>query len=146
MGSPALDASAKRTRVAGWIRGEDLDLAARLRRLRLSPRDVDEGVLLSPFDPLLWDRSRVTLLFGFHQVLEVFTPAPRRKYGYYCMPVLAGEKLVARCDAKAEKAKGVLSVLSIHYEKGASAASKRATRHALGRYAASIGLGLAGGR
>jgi len=132
-----------RTRVAGWIRPEDLELAARLRRLRLSPRDVDEGVLLSPFDPLLWDRVRVKLLFGFHQVLEVFTPAPRRKYGYYCMPVLAGETLVARCDVKAEKAKGVLRALSVHYEKGALAAGKKATRRALERYAASIGLGLA---
>jgi hypothetical protein len=134
------------TRLTGWIRPEDLDLAARLHRLRLSPRDVDEGVLLSPFDPLLWDRIRVKLLFGFHQVLEVFTPAPRRKYGYYCMPVVAGERLVARCDLKAEKAKGVVRALSVHYEKGASAASKRATRHALERYAASIGLGLAGAR
>ena len=134
------------TRVAGWIRPEDLDLASRLRRLRLSPRDVDEGVLLSPFDPLLWDRVRVKLLFGFHQVLEVFTPAPRRKYGYYCMPVVAGERLVARCDVKAEKTKGALRALSVHYEKGASAASKNATRRALERYAAAIGLGLAGAR
>ncbi len=135
-----------RARVAGWIRGEDLDLAARLCRLRMSHRDVDEGVLLSPFDPLLWDRVRVKLLFGFHQVLEVFTPAPRRKYGYYCMPVLAGERLVARCDVKAEKAKGSVRALSVHYEKGASAASKRATGNALERYAASIGLGLARAR
>jgi uncharacterized protein YcaQ len=62
------------------------------------------------------------------------------------MPVVAGERLVARCDLKAEKAKGVVRALSVHYEKGASAASKRATRHALERYAASIGLGLAGAR
>jgi uncharacterized protein len=131
-----------RTRVAGWIRLEDLDLAARLRRLRLAPREADEGILLSPFDPLLWDRVRVTLLFGFHQVLEVFTPAPRRKYGYYCMPVLAGERLVARCDLKAEKAKGTLRALSIHYERGVPAAGRKATRHALERYADSIGLEL----
>ncbi len=135
-----------RSRIAGWIRPEDLPLAARLRRLRLSSREVDEGVLLSPFDPLLWDRARVDVLFGFHQVLEVFTPAPRRKYGYYCMPVLAGEKLVARCDVKAEKAKGVLRVLSTHYERKIPGAGKRATRHALERYATSIGLRLPGAR
>ncbi len=135
-----------RTRVAGWIRPEDLELAARLRRLRLNPRDADEGVLLSPFDPLLWDRVRVKLLFGFHQILEVFTPAPRRKYGYYCMPVLAGETLIARCDVKAEKAKGALRALSVHYEKGVSAAGKKAMRCALERYAASIGLVLARAR
>ncbi|HEY7697918.1 MAG TPA: crosslink repair DNA glycosylase YcaQ family protein [Vicinamibacteria bacterium] len=134
------------TRVTGWIRGEDLDLAARLRRLRISSAEVDEGILLSPFDPLLWDRGRVDVLFGFHQILEVFTPAHRRRYGYYCMPVLAGEKLVARCDVKAEKAEGVLRALSIHYEKGATSANKRATRRALERYATSIGLGLARAR
>ncbi len=131
-----------RTRVAGWIRPEDLGLAARLRRLRLAPAEIDEGILLSPFDPILWDRARVKLLFGFHQVLEVFTPAPRRRYGYYCMPVLSGERLVARCDVKAEKAKGALRALSFHYEKGASAAGRRAARRALERYAASLGLKL----
>ncbi len=135
--------SSPRTRVSGWIREEDLDLAARLRRLRLAPSDAGEGILLSPFDPLLWDRVRVRTLFGFHQVLEVFTPAPRRKYGYYCMPVLAGERLIARCDVKAEKSKGVVRALSIHYEKGGSCADKRATRRALERYASSIGLALA---
>jgi uncharacterized protein YcaQ len=131
------------SRVAGWIRPEDLDLAARLHRLRLAPREIDEGNLLSPFDPILWDRARVKLLFGFHQVLEVFTPAPRRKYGYYCMPVLAGERLVARYDVKAEKAKGALRALSVHYEKGASAAGRKAARRALERYGASLGLKLA---
>jgi uncharacterized protein YcaQ len=71
-----------RTRIAGFIRDEDLELAGRLRRLRLSPESADGGLLLSPFDPLLWDRSRVRVLFGFHQVLEIFTPAARRKFGY----------------------------------------------------------------
>jgi uncharacterized protein YcaQ len=134
------------TGVAGWIRPQDLELAARLRRLRLSARDSEDGTLLSPFDPLLWDRARVNLLFGFHQVLEVFTPAPRRKYGYYCLPVVAGESLVARCDVKAEKTKGIVRALSIHYEKGASRAARKATAAALERYAASIGLGVAGVR
>jgi uncharacterized protein YcaQ len=134
--------SSPRTRVAGWIRVEDLELAARLRRVRIDSDEAYEGILLSPFDPLLWDRVRVKTLFGFHQVLEIFTPAARRKYGYYCMPVLAGERLVARCDLKAEKAKGVLRTLSIHYEKKRSRADRIATRRALERYAASLGLEL----
>ncbi|HJS74673.1 MAG TPA: crosslink repair DNA glycosylase YcaQ family protein, partial [Vicinamibacteria bacterium] len=137
----------RRTRITGWIRPEDLDLAERLRRVRLAPGGADDGILLSPFDPLLWDRARVRTLFGFHQVLEIFTPAPRRKYGYYCMPVLAGERLVARCDVKSEKASGVLRALSIHFEDGGgSRADRRATRRALDRYAGSIGLALAGRR
>ena len=58
---------------AGWIRPDDLELAARLERVR--PRK-DRGVLLSPFDPVLWDRARVKRLFGFEQMLEIFKPAP----------------------------------------------------------------------
>ncbi|MBT8368050.1 MAG: winged helix DNA-binding domain-containing protein, partial [Deltaproteobacteria bacterium] len=83
----------------GWIRPDDLELAALLKRVR--PRK-DRGVLLSPFDPVLWDRRRVKLLFGFDQILEIFKPAPKRIYGYYCLPVLAGDRLVARVDLKAD--------------------------------------------
>ena len=87
----------------GWIRPADRELAARLERAR--PR-ADRGVLLSPFDPLLWDRARVARLFGFDALLEIFKPAPQRVYGYYCLPVLAGEQLVARVDLKAERKHG----------------------------------------
>jgi hypothetical protein len=124
-------------RSPGWIRPEDLELAARLRGLR--PR-TDRGVLLSPFDPLLWDRARVRLLFDFDQVLEVFKPAPKRKYGYYCMPVLAGDRLVARFDLKAERKDGRLGVLSFREEDGASAEGREAAHTALARYADSVGL------
>ena len=81
----------------GWIRPADLELAGRLASLR--PRR-ETGVLLSPFDPCLWDRPRVRRLFDFDQLLEIFKPAPKRLYGYYCLPVLAGERLVARFDLK----------------------------------------------
>lgn len=135
-------------RLAGWIRPEDLELAARLARLR--PRD-DAGVLLSPFDPLLWDRARVHRLFGFDQVLEIFKPAPQRTYGYYCLPVLAGERLVARLDLKAERSRGRLQVLSCRYEGGGGSRPSRpgdgeATRVALARYADALGLTPSGAR
>ncbi|NNG17911.1 MAG: winged helix-turn-helix domain-containing protein, partial [Gemmatimonadales bacterium] len=97
----------------GWVRPDDLELAHRLRTVR--PRG-DKGVLLSPFDPLLWDRKRVKRLFGFDQILEIFKPAPKRTYGYYCLPVLAGERLVARFDLKAERKQGILRVLSCRFE------------------------------
>ncbi len=132
--------SAQGHRRAGWIRPSDLDLMARLRRVR--PR-LDRGVLLSPFDPLLWDRRRVTELFDFEQVLEVFKPATKRRYGYYCMPVLAGETLVARVDLKAERQQGRLDVLSLRYESARpSAGAKQAVAVALRRYANAVELAL----
>ncbi len=126
-------------RSAGWIRPADLELAARLARVR--PRG-DRGVLLSPFDPLLWDRARVQRLFGFEQVLEIFKPAAQRKYGYFCLPVLAGERLVGRCDLKADKKHGRLRVLSQRMEPGTGARARGAVRWGLERFAAAQGLGL----
>ncbi len=127
---------------SGWIRPADLELAAQLETVR--PRR-DRGVLLSPFDPLLWDRKRVQILFDFHQMLEIFKPAEKRIYGYYCLPVLAGEGLVARFDLKADRKRGVLRVLCRHYEgddpsSPASTADDEAARTALQRYAEAVGL------
>jgi len=121
----------------GWIRPADLDLASRLESVR--PRR-DRGVLLSPFDPLIWDRQRADLLFGFHAILEIFKPAPQRVYGYYCLPVLAGERLVARLDLKADRKAGRLGVLSCHFEDGSTTACRAATRSALDRFSTSVGL------
>ena len=128
----------------GWIRPTDLELATRLEKPR--PRR-DRGVLLSPFDPLLWDRNRVQQLFGFHQVLEIFKPAAQRTYGYYCLPVLAGENLVARFDLKADRRTGTLGVLSRIFEEtsGAdtgTATDREAARSAVERFANALGLSL----
>ncbi|MEE9280061.1 MAG: crosslink repair DNA glycosylase YcaQ family protein [Myxococcota bacterium] len=141
-----VDADGRRT--TGWARPEDLELAARLGRVR--PRE-DRGVLLSPFDPLLWDRGRVRKLFGFDQVLEIFKPARKRVYGYYCLPVLAGERLIARFDLKADRKAGRLRVLSCRFEdtagpRPASAADGEAAGAALARYAASVELETTGWR
>ncbi|MCB1035669.1 MAG: YcaQ family DNA glycosylase [Acidobacteria bacterium] len=125
--------------LSGWVRPRDLDLAHRLEPLR--PRR-DQGVLLSPFDPILWDRTRVQQLFGFEQVLEIFKPAPKRQYGYYCLPVLAGEHLVGRVDLKAQTREGRLEVLSRHLEPGAGSREEKAMAHALARYAVALGLNL----
>ena len=122
---------------AGWIRPSDLDLSERLRSVR-PPRDV--GVLLSPFDPVLWDRGRVDLLFGFEQLLEIFKPAPARRYGYYCLPVLAGDELVGRVDLKADRKAGRLHCLSTYCEEPQSARGWHAIESAVQRFSGQLGL------
>jgi len=135
-------------KISGWIRSSDLELAARLKRVRPRP---DKGVLLSPFDPVLWDRRRVRQLFAFDQVLEIFKPASQRKYGYYCLPVLAGDRLVARVDLKADWKAHNLNVLSILIEETnrtgkANLNAREAVRTALKRYAGALALELVGSR
>lgn len=133
-------------KLAGWIRPEHLSLAADLRRLR---PDATRGVLLSPFDPVLWDRQRVKLLFDFEQLLEIFKPAPQRRYGYYCLPVLAADRLVGRVDLKAQSKEGRLIVLSRHVEPFTSKPRRQraelAIDDALHRYSKALGLRLVEG-
>ena len=134
----AVDANGRRR--SGFIRPADLELAVRLRRVRPAP---DRGVLLSPFDPLLWRRPRVAHLFGFDQILEIFKLASKRRYGYYCMPVLAGDRFVARYDLKAHRREGRLEVLSLHYEadgRKPPAADRAAAERGLARFAESVEL------
>jgi uncharacterized protein YcaQ len=132
--------------IDGWIRPADLSLANRLKRIRPFR---SRGVLLSPFDPLLWDRKRVTQLFGFKQILEIFKPADQRIYGYYCLPVLAGDSLVARVDLKADRNHRTLVVLSCSFEasrhtKNIPSTDRKATQTALTRYANTLEYRLKG--
>ncbi len=129
-------------RSQGWIRPADLDLADKLEKVRPASSNP---VLLSPFDPLLWERDRVSRLFGFNMTIEIFVPPARRTYGYYCLPVLAGERLVARVDLKADRKSGALRVISCHTEPKETsccpAAEGRAlARAAVDRYAGQVGL------
>jgi uncharacterized protein YcaQ len=138
---PCALVSDNKKRSPGWIRPIDLELAARLKRVR--PR-YEKGVLLSPFDPILWDRRRVKQLFAFDQVLEIFKPAAKRIYGYYCLPVLAGDRLVARVDLKAERKTNKLHVLSQRFEATHRARGANTSYREALRYAGSLGLKLEG--
>jgi uncharacterized protein YcaQ len=77
--------------------------------------------LLSPFDPVVWDRARASELFGFEYRIEVYTPAARRRYGYYSLPILHRGALVGRLDAKAHRKEGLFEVRALHLEPGVPA-------------------------
>jgi uncharacterized protein YcaQ len=99
----------------GYYHPANEDLLAATTDHQLPPART---TLLSPFDPIVWHRARALDLFGFDYRIECYTPAAKRKYGYFTLPILHKNALIGRLDPKAHRKEGIFEVKSLHLEPG----------------------------
>lgn len=123
-----------------WL---DADLVPALEAFRRGDARPRANTLLCPFDNLLWQRTRARALFGFDYRLESYTPAPKRVYGYYSLPLLVDGRLIGRLDARYRRKERVLAVHALHLEPGVKPTAAVAGR--IGRILRAFSRFLGGG-
>jgi uncharacterized protein len=105
---------------AGYIHPDNLGL---VKAVQSGSIKMERTTLLSPFDPVVWDRARARSMFDFDYRLECYTPEPKRRYGYFTLPVLHRAALVGRLDAKAHRKEGIFEIRSLYLEPWVRASS-----------------------
>jgi len=121
-----------------FVHGDDLPLLDRIEAGEWEPRTT----LLSPFDNAIHNRDRTLELFGFHYRIQIYVPAAKRPYGYYVMPLLDGERILARVDPVLDRLANRLVVKSVHPEPGSTASAvERGLRGSLSDLAGFLGAG-----
>lgn len=105
----------------GYVHRDHGDLLDKARSGRLR---ATHTALLSPFDPLVWDRARLLKMFDFEYSLECYTPAARRRFGYFVLPILHRGQLIGRLDAKAHRSEGVFEVKALYLEDAVAVAPR----------------------
>ncbi len=116
----AAEGALRAVQVAGWdgpcyLHPDQAGLAEEAASGALVPTLT---TLLTPFDPLVWDRARTRAVFGFDYTVECYVPAPKRRYGYFCLPILRRGELIGRLDAKAHRTEGRFEVKALYLEPG----------------------------
>jgi uncharacterized protein len=106
------DGRLERVRVEGWTRPAFVATGVRM------PRRIDVRAIVSPFDPVLWERKWTKAIFGFDYQIEIYVPGPKRIYGYYVLPFLMGDRFAARVDLKADRKTSTLIVHAAYVEPG----------------------------